>query len=158
MQTYHPWIFLNHDILILHPFLLFSCIYWIPMFNSKHFMQLWKVLHKLLSSLKLFQQGCHFSSSYTHALCGMNLTAMLECQWCPTTSKIKHTNQGHCTSCICCSWIWNSSHLDFVFFFTWSKAFFSFHFCFVCRLFNIHRNVVSSPKTPKTNKWTPKST
>jgi hypothetical protein len=25
-------------------------------------------------------------------------------------------------------------------------------------LFNIHRNVVSSPKTPKTNKWTPKST
>ncbi len=140
---------MNHDILILHPFLLFNCTYWILMFNSKHLMQLWKVLHKLLCLLKLLQQGCHFSFSYTHALCGMNPTPHARMPMMPNNmSELKHTNQGWCT-CICCAWVWNSSHFGFVFFFTWSKAFFSFHFCFVCGLFNIHRNVVLSPKTPR---------
>ncbi len=30
-------------------------------------------------------------------------------------SEVKHTNKGCCTSCICCAWVWSSSHLNFIF-------------------------------------------
>jgi hypothetical protein len=51
--------------------------------------------------------------------------------------RVNHTNKGCCTSCICCTWVWSSSHLYFAFVFTQSKAFFSFLFCLACRLFKI---------------------
>jgi hypothetical protein len=72
--------------------------------------------------------------------------------------EAKHINHGYRTSCICCAWVWNSSHLDLVYLFTQSKAFFSFHFYFACGLFNIHKSVVLSPMTFGTSKWMLKST
>jgi hypothetical protein len=34
----------------------------------------------------------------------------------PNMLEVKHTNQGYHTFCICCTWVWSSSHLDYVFF------------------------------------------
>jgi hypothetical protein len=53
----------------------------------------------------------------------------------PNMLEVKHINKGYNTSCICCTWVWSLSHLDSTFFFTQSKAFFSFHFLFTCNLF-----------------------
>jgi hypothetical protein len=66
MQTYHPWIFLNRDILILHSFLLFYCTYWILMSNFEHPMQFWKVLHRQLYLFKLLKKDCHFFQAVSY--------------------------------------------------------------------------------------------
>ncbi len=100
-----------------------------------------------------------FSSNRIHVFCGMNPTPHARMPMMPNNmSKIKHTNHGCYTFCICCIWVWNLSHLDFVFLFTWSKAFSSFHFYFAWGLFNIHKSVVLSRNTLKTNWCTPRST
>jgi hypothetical protein len=109
--------------LILHPFLLFGCIYWIPMSNFEHPMQLWKVLHRQLYLLKLLQEDCSFSSC-AHVLCGMNPTPCVKMPMMPNMLEVKHINKGYYTSCICCTWVWSLPHLDSTFFFTQSKAFF----------------------------------
>jgi len=69
-------------------FLVFNGTYWTPMFNSKHLMQLWKVLHKLLCLFKLLQQGCHFSSSYTMHFVG----------WAPAPMQNANDAQQHVES------------------------------------------------------------
>ncbi len=52
-------------------------------------------------------------------------------------SKAKRTNKRHLTCGICYAWAWSSSHFYFIFFCTWSKAFFSFFFSLACGLLKI---------------------
>jgi len=51
--------------------------------------------------------------------------------------EAKHTNKGCLICSICCAWAWSSFHSNSVFFFTLSRAFFSFHFCLACGLLKI---------------------
>ncbi len=52
-------------------------------------------------------------------------------------SEVKSTNKGHLTCSIYYTWAWSSSHFNSAFFFTLSRAFFSFYFCLACGLFKI---------------------
>jgi hypothetical protein len=56
------------------------------------------------------------------------------------SSKAKHTNKGYLTYSICYVWAWGSSHSNFAFFFTLSKALFSFRFCLTCGLLKFERS------------------
>ncbi len=51
--------------------------------------------------------------------------------------KVKCINKGHLTCGICYVWAWSSSHYNYVFFFIWPRAFFSFRFCLAYGLFKI---------------------
>jgi hypothetical protein len=51
--------------------------------------------------------------------------------------EVKSTNKGRLTCSICCTWVLSSSHSKSIFFFTQSRAFFSFHFCLTCGLLKI---------------------
>ncbi len=135
--TAHEW-FQNHDTWISHPFLWFGCVYWIPMSNFEHPMQLSKALHRQLCLPKLFQQGfcpsqgapMHFVgwTPNPHVGIPMMLNKIL---------KLKCTNKGRLTCSIFCAWAWSSSHSNFTFFFTISRAFFSLCFCLACKLLKI---------------------
>jgi hypothetical protein len=125
MEIYHPWMISESWYLILHPFLWLSCIYWTPMSNSKHPVQLSNALHKQLCLLELFQQGSRPSQGAPMHFVGWTPPPMRESQWCPTRfQRLKRTNKGHLTYSICYTWVWSSFHFNFVFFFTWSKTFF----------------------------------
>ncbi len=70
------------------------------------------------------------------AFCGMNRTPHARIPMMPNKiSRAIHTNKGHLTYSIFCAWAWSSSHSNFVFFFTLSKAFFRFRLA--CGLFKI---------------------
>jgi hypothetical protein len=84
--TTHEW-FQNRDTWILHPFLWFGCVYWIPMSNSKRPMQVSKALHKQFYLLQLSQQGSHPFQSVPMHFMGWTPPPMLESQWCPTRSR-----------------------------------------------------------------------
>jgi hypothetical protein len=71
-------------------------------------------------------------------LCGMNPTPYVGISMMPNKiSEAKRTNKGYLTYSICCTWASSSSHFNSAFFFTQSRAFFSFHFCFACGLLKI---------------------
>jgi hypothetical protein len=77
-------------------------------------------------------------SRHTHALCGMNPTPHVGILMMPNKiSEAKHTNKGHLTYSICCTWAWSSSHSNSIFFFIQSRVFFSLCFCLACGLFKI---------------------
>ncbi len=77
-------------------------------------------------------------SRRAHALCGMNPTPHVGIPMMPNKiSEAKHTNKGCLTCSIYCAWAWSSSHSNSTFFFTLSRAFFSFRFCLVCELLKI---------------------
>ncbi len=72
-------------------------------------------------------------------------------------SEVKHTNKGHLTCSICCAWVWSPSHFNSAFFFTLSRAFFSFHFCLTCGVaqnLSIHSTVILLPWSPNMSKKT----
>jgi hypothetical protein len=80
-------------------------------------MQLSKVLHRQLCLFELPQQGFHPFQNTHHALCGMNPTPHAGIPMMPNNIlKAKHTNKGCLTCGICCTWAWNSSHFNFIFF------------------------------------------
>jgi len=74
-------------------------------------------------------------------------------------SKVKHTNKVHHSFCICCAWVWSSSHLDLVFFYSIKGLFFILFLPYmqVVQYTNIHRSVVLLLRTLGTSRWMPKS-
>ncbi len=105
--------------------------FWTPHATFKGF------AHAIMLARIVSTRFSSFSKS-THALCGMNPTPHVKIPMMPNKiSKAKHTNKGHLTYSICCIWAWSSSHSNSIFFFTLSKAFFSFHFCLACELLKI---------------------
>jgi hypothetical protein len=87
MEIYCPWWFQNCDTWILHPFLWLGCVYWTPMSNSEHPMQVSKALHKQIYLPELFQRGFHPFQSMPMHFMGWTPPPMLESQWCPTRSR-----------------------------------------------------------------------
>jgi hypothetical protein len=119
----HEW-FWNFDTWIVHPFFWFGCVYWTPMSNSKHPMQLSKAFHKQLCLPKLPQQDFRpfklrprilWDEPHPHARIPMMPNNI---------SEAKRTNKGRLTCSICCAWAWSSSHFNFAFFFTLLRGFF----------------------------------
>ncbi len=101
-------------------------------------MQVSKALRKQLYLPELSQQGCCPFQGVPMHFCGMNPTPHVGIPMMPNKiSEAKRTNKGRLTCSICCTWAWSSSHSNYAFFFTLLRAFFSFHFCFACRLLKI---------------------
>ncbi len=154
--TTHEW-FWNHDTWILHPFIWFSCICWIPMSNPEHPMQLSKALHKQLYLPDLFQQGPHPFQSVPMHFVGWTPFPMPESQWCPTWfRKLKYQQRP-----------FNMFHLlhlglEFI------QLFFLFHFIesllfmlllpcmWVAQNLIVHNMVILLPWSPNTSRRTAK--
>ncbi len=132
----HQW-FWSHDTCIFHPFLWFSCVYWIPMSNSKRPMQFSKVLCKQLCFPNCFKKVFVLFKVHPCTLWDESHPPTRVLMMPNKISKVKCTNKGHLTYSICCAWAWSSSHSNSTFFFIQSRAFFSFHFFLACELLKI---------------------
>jgi hypothetical protein len=140
MQTYHPWIISNLWYFGRHPFLLFGCTYWIWMSNSKHPWNFGMFCIDNITCLHCFKKVVIFLKLHPCTLWDEPHPPVKMLMMPNNMSEVKHTTKVHHTYCICCIWVWSSSHLDLVFLKIRSKVFFSFYFCFICRLFKIQHS------------------
>ncbi len=141
--------------------------YYIHFFCSVALIGFWCPIPSTPCNFERFCIGNSICSNYINKVviflksCGMNPTPHAKMLMIPNMSGVKHTNKGHHTSCICCTWGLKLIPLKFHFLFYLIKGFFLIPFLLCMRVvqnINIRKSVVLLPKTPKTNRWMPRST